>query len=296
MPFILTPQRINYEHVAVVRRLEKQFKETGNRRGSSCSGAGSVVLASLKLPVREALGVAARMGAEGVEINARTELRPAELSQTGIRQIRKWLGDFNLVVSCIQFPTNQGYESLERIDERIAGTKAAMRLANDLGCRIVSNRIGPIPSDQADSRWGTLATALHDLAAYSLKAGAWLAIRTGTNSGPVLADLLGRFPQGALAIDFDPAELMIFRHSPEEAMTSVGNAVAHFRARDAVRDLSSGSTLEVQLGRGTIDFSTLLGALEEHQYRGFISVERNQETGTEFECSQALKYLEQLFS
>jgi sugar phosphate isomerase/epimerase len=256
----------------------------------------SVVLASLKLPFREALGVAARMGAEGVEINARTELRPAELSQTGIRQIRKWLGDFNLSVSCVQFPTNQGYESLERIDERIEGTKAAMRLANDLGCRIVSNRIGPIPSDQADSRWGTLTTALHDLAAYSLKSGAWLAIRTGTNSGPELADLLTRFPQGALAIDFDPAELMIFRHSPEEAIKALGQAVAHFRARDAVRDMSSGSTMEVQLGRGTIDFSNLLGMLEEHQYRGFISVERNQETGSAFECSQALEYLEQLFS
>ncbi len=256
----------------------------------------SIVLSSLKLPFREALGLAAKMGAEGVEINARTELRPAEMSQTGIRQIRKWLGDFNLTVSCVQFPTNHGYESLERIDERIAGTKAAMRLANDLGCRVISNRIGPIPSDPADSRWGTLATALHDLSAYSLKAGAWLAIRTGTNSGPEMAELLKGFPQGALAIDFDPAELMIFRHSPEEAMKALAHAVVHFRARDAVRDMSSGSTMEVQLGRGTIDFSTLLGLLEEHRYRGFLSVERNQDGSAVVECSQALEYLQELFS
>ena len=41
------------------------------------------------------------LGAEAVEIDARNELRPEEMSQTGVRQLRKMLEDLNLRVSAI---------------------------------------------------------------------------------------------------------------------------------------------------------------------------------------------------
>ncbi|MBX3417461.1 MAG: sugar phosphate isomerase/epimerase [Pirellulaceae bacterium] len=256
----------------------------------------SVVLSPLKRPFREGLELAARMGVSAVEIDARNELRPAELSQTGLRQIRKWLSDYNLSVSCIQFPTNRGFDTPERLEQRIEGTKAAMQMASSLGCRIVSNRIGTIPTDDGDPRWEFLLPALHDLAAFSLKAGAWLALRTGPDSGESLGQFLARFPAGALLVDFDPASLMLQGHSPDEVMKQVGAAVGNFRARDAVRDFSRSSVVEVQLGRGTVDFGNLLGMLEEHQYRGYLAVESQHPTDAVTECAQAIEYLQNLFA
>ncbi len=256
----------------------------------------SVVLSSFKKPFRESLELAGRLGASAVEIDARNELRPAEISQTGLRQIRKWLSDYNLAVSCVQFPTQRGYDNPQRLDERIEGTKAAMRMASSLGCRIVSNRVGLIPPDDHDPRNDHLLPALHDLAAYSLKAGAWLAIRTGPDHDQALGGLLDRFPSGALLVDFDPAALMMHAHEPAAVMRRVGQAVANFRARDAVRDFSRNSVLEVQLGRGTIDFPGLLGMLEEHHYRGYLAVESSHASLAAVECQQALKYLQNLFA
>ena len=46
---------------------------------------------SLRQPLKKALQTAARLGADGVEVDLRTELPMAELSHTSIRQFRKQL-------------------------------------------------------------------------------------------------------------------------------------------------------------------------------------------------------------
>ena len=59
---------------------------------------------SLNQPLKQALQTAVRLGAEGVEIDARTELPPSELSQTGLRQFLKMLEDLRLRVAAVAFP------------------------------------------------------------------------------------------------------------------------------------------------------------------------------------------------
>ncbi|MFM8414047.1 MAG: sugar phosphate isomerase/epimerase, partial [Planctomycetota bacterium] len=55
--------------------------------------------------LRQALRQARDLGFHAVELDARSGLDPAQVSQTGLRQIRKWLGDEGLAVSGIAFPT-----------------------------------------------------------------------------------------------------------------------------------------------------------------------------------------------
>jgi hypothetical protein len=64
-------------------------------------------LASLRLPFRQALVMAKQLGAEAVEIDARSELRPEELTHTGVRQVRKLLDDVALRVSAVTFRTHR---------------------------------------------------------------------------------------------------------------------------------------------------------------------------------------------
>jgi sugar phosphate isomerase/epimerase len=49
-----------------------------------------------------------------------------------------------------------------------------------------------------------------------------------------------------------------------------------------------------RLGRGTVDFPALLGALEERGYRGYFTIPCNPIENPEFKVRQAAKYLRSL--
>ncbi len=252
-------------------------------------------LESLRLPFRKALEVAAELGAEGVEINARTELRPAELSRTGVRHLKKMLGDLNLKVAAIHFPTRRGYSVADDLERRIDATKSAMQMAYDLGCNVVTNHIGSIPDDTEAEGWTTLIQALTDLGNHSQISGAWLATQSGHSDSESTRKLLDALPTMAIGIDFDPAAMIINGLDVVGGMKILGSHVIHFRARDAVHDLSLGRGLEVQLGRGSVDLPALLGILEERNYSGYFTIERDSESDSVLHCGQAVEYLNSLF-
>ena len=254
-----------------------------------------IKLESLRLPFKKALLAAAEIGADGVEINARRELRPEELSRTGVRHLKKMLADLNLSVAAIHFPTRRGYDEVDDLDRRMEATKSAMTMAYDLGCSVVTNRIGAINDDANDSRRSTMVQALTDLGNFSQKAGAWLAAQSGFEDPQRLAELIQSLPPMALGVDFDPGQLIINGFSANDAMGHLASNVLHFRARDAVRDLSQGRGLEVQLGRGSVDLPALLGALEEQNYQGYFTIERDEESEAVLVCGQAVEYLDNLF-
>jgi sugar phosphate isomerase/epimerase len=51
---------------------------------------------------------------------------------------------------------------------------------------------------------------------------------------------------------------------------------------------------DVALGRGTADYPTLLGALEEHSYRGYFTIERPGAVDPVYEIGAAVNYLKSL--
>lgn len=258
----------------------------------------SVALESLGPDFRQSLETAATIGAEAVEINARTQVGLEEISRTAIRQIRKWLADYRLTVAVVSFPTRRGLHDPEGIDRRISGLQRAMKFANDLGCRIVSSQGMRLPDEDDGDRLEQLRTVLEDLSRFSLKSGAGLALRTGASDGTRLAGLLTQLPDHAVGIDFDPAGLLLHGHDPVPAMKLLSSSVVHFRARDAVRDRSlPGEGAEVALGRGSVDFPALLAGLEERGYGGYVTVQRQVLPGGQAvaDCSRAMEYLDNLF-
>ena len=249
----------------------------------------------LRQPFKQALITASRIGADGVEINGRSDLRPADLSRTAVRHLSKMLADLNLDVCAIHFPTRRGYDDGADLERRIEATKAAMTMAYELGCNVVVNKIGRVPEDPQSDRWQTMVQALTDIGNHAQKAGAWLAAQTGREDGKTLKGLIDSLPPMSLGVDFDPGDLMINGFSASDSMKQLGSHVMSFRARDAVRDLAQGRGLEVQLGRGSIDWAELLGILEEHNYGGYITVDRQTDADPTGECGQALEYLTNLF-
>jgi sugar phosphate isomerase/epimerase len=254
----------------------------------------AVQLSCLRMPFRKALIAAAKMGAQGVEIDARGALRPQELSRTGLRDLRRLLEDHNLRVSAVSFQTRRGYDSPDEIDRRVAATKAAMKFAADLRASVVVNQVGHVPSEPGGPEWDLMVQSLSDLSAYGLHVGTLLAAQTGTESGEDLARLIAALPEGGIGVDFDPGNLIIHGFSPLEAVQALGANILHVHARDAVRDLARGRGLEVPLGRGSADFPALLGALEDYQYRGFFTIARDDMDDPEHDVGLAIQYLRAL--
>jgi sugar phosphate isomerase/epimerase len=234
-----------------------------------------VELASLRQPFQQALLTARELGAAAVEIDARHELRPEALSQTGVRQVRKMLDDLNLRVSCLSFRTRRGYDVLDDLEARLEATRRALKLAYDLGTNAVVNHIGRIPGEHDAASAGTLIDALSELGRYGQKVGATLAAETGTESGEALAQFIARLPPASLGVDFNPANLIVGGHAPRDAIRALGGQVLHFHATDATRDVAAGRGIEVALGQGNAELPELLAVLEEHQYRGYLTVARH---------------------
>jgi sugar phosphate isomerase/epimerase len=249
---------------------------------------------SLRQPLRQALVTASRLGATGIEIDARHELRPGELSRTGLREFHKLLDDLNLRVSAVAFPTRRGYDDPDDFERRVLATQEAMRFAADLRTDVVINDIGRVAEKPEDASFQRMIEALTVIAAFGDRAGVRLAAQTTHVSPQDLARVLAALPAHSTGVDLHPGGLIDSGHSPVEAIESLGPNVLHIHACDAVRDPSTRRTTEVELGRGSADFPEILGLLSEFDYRGWATIERHESPNPIPEIENAVAYLLQL--
>ena len=249
----------------------------------------SVRLSAFNLPFKKALLAASQAGAQGIEIDARNELQPTDLTDTAKRQIRKMLDDLNLRVSSLRFPTRRGYEVMADLDRRIDATKKVMRMAYDLGAGHVVNQIGRVPSDTESASWVQLRSSLEDLANFGNRVGTFLAAETGSESGEDLAALLSSLSDVYMPVAYNPGQLILNQFDPHAALNALTQYVGIVESQDGVQDLARGRGIEVPLGQGTADFPQILGQLEDAQYRGWFVVGR---TGCgQAEVANAISYL-----
>ena len=254
----------------------------------------AVQTVSLGLPLKSALLEAKRLGAEAVEIDARAELNVQELSRTGVRQIRKWLEDLELTVAAVSYPTRRGYNVADELDRRVDATKQAMSVAHALGAPWLINQVGHVPDDSADPTFQLMVDVLRDLGIWSQRAGSVLCAETGSESGAALRRLYDALPTGTIGIALDPGNLVVNGYDIDEAIVALGTDVCHVHVHDGVRDRAAARGMEVQVGRGSVDWPALLGALEERNYRGYFSIERHSDTDAIRDLGNAIKYLRSL--
>jgi L-ribulose-5-phosphate 3-epimerase len=237
-----------------------------------------VALEAFELPLRAALQEAGRLGVTGVEVAAVGALAPDQLSQTGRREFRHLLRGNNLELTALGCPLRRGLDTPDNQEARLDYIKAVMSLAFDLGPRIVIVQAGHVPEKEDDPRLGLLREALAALGAHGDRVGATLALETGLEAGQTLASFLARFDSGSLAVNYDPANLLLNGFSPYESARALAGRIAHVHARDARKAATSRAAQEVALGHGDIDWMYLLGVLEETAYHGWLTIVRD--TGT----------------
>lgn len=259
----------------------------------------SVATHVLSADLRRALELARDLGVRGVELDARGPLAPGQLSSSGIRQIRKWLGDFGIEITAIAFRTRGGYGDPDRLEGRIAATKTALELAHALGAGIVLNHVGDVPPPAADGAdepvsWRLLVDVLADIAAWGQRVGATLCAEAGRTAPADLVRLAAALPEGGLCCDVVTGALVVHGHDPAAAVATLGGLVASVHATDAVAGAFAGRGRAVVLGTGHVDFAGTFAVLEERGYRGWIGIEPVEDRAARGELAGALDYLRAL--
>jgi sugar phosphate isomerase/epimerase len=191
----------------------------------------------------------------------------------------------------VGFRTRRGYDAPDELDRRVEATKQAMSLAWDLGATVVINRVGYVPETLEAPGWELLVQVLTDLGRYGQRVGATLAAETGGEAPERLLSLIKAVPEASLGVDLNPGNLVINGHSATEAAKLLGAHVLHVHAKDGTRDVVQGRGLETPLGRGSVDWPAVFGALEEHDYRGYFTIARQETADPLKDIGQAVKFL-----
>jgi sugar phosphate isomerase/epimerase len=235
-----------------------------------------IVAESTGLPLRQALTVAARAGASGVQVDALGDLSPNALGDTGRREFRNLLRSFDLQLAALNVPLRRGLDVAEDLQPRIERVRKAMQLAFDLGARRVVVACPKLPGDEKDARANLMRESIGAIGAYGDRIGCLVALEVGFDPAEKVKQYLAGFDCGSLKVTFDPVNFMLHGHDALASLTPLAGLVAHVHARDARSAGLSRGLQEVPVGAGDIDWMAFTATLQVLEFDGFLTVEREQ--------------------
>ncbi len=226
---------------------------------------------------RELWRGAAALGVRGLVLDASGELAPHRLSETARRDVRQSLRTLELSLVALNLPTRRPFDSLDQLEDRLARAESAFELAFGLGTRLVLLRAGTVPPETDSGRYSAFLQAMTELGRRADRRGIRLAIETGGEPVESLCKLLQTLEQPSLAASLDPSGLLSAGLDPAQAVVTLGDRLAHVYATDG-----AASSFRMQPGvrhasgfgypPGALDWEAYLGALEEIDYRGFLTI------------------------
>jgi len=239
---------------------------------------------------RVAIRRAASLGFGAVQLTARGELHPDELSHTGRRDLRHYLAAHGLSLSGWFYPMRYGLGEQIELERRLDELRKTLQMAFETGAGCVVTAIGRIPSDAEHPARQLLQEVVADLGAYADHVGAVLAVETGTEPGEVLAEFLAALDCGSVRVNFDPAALRIKGYDPLAAFEALVEFIVHCHAWDATIDAASETGQVVALGKGIVPWPEIQRLLQEAAYQGWVIVDQLPSSGPTA-AEAALQYL-----
>lgn len=251
-----------------------------------------VIADSFRKPMPEALKLAARMGAKGVQVYAtKGEMSPEELVGKKRTDFRNMVSDNGLVISALCGDLGRGFGNAELNPSLIERSKRILDLAKELGTNIVTTHIGVTPANPAHPRYKIMQDACGRLARYADSLDAHFAIETGPETAKTLRAFLDSLHSTGVAVNLDPANLvMVTGDDPVQAVHTLKDYIVHTHAKDGVKLLDRDPEViyglvngdpgadpayrEVSLGEGGVPFREYLQALSDVGYKGFLTIER----------------------
>jgi len=262
-------------------------------------------------PLRQAITQAALNKVQGLRLNARTEVRGEEFSETALRQLKHYVAEHQLKVAGLMYSSRHAIYDKQHLDQRLDGIRSALTLVRKLGTSELLVRIGRIPdpesvaleadpsapvNDDVDSlrnpfsfapassalkssgssdaqKFQFLCSILNDLSGYASHHGATLQLQISSFERDRIQKLLAQITAGPVGIVFDPASCAMTGSSPVRVFRDVFQHVGYVRLRDSQKDVDGGG-IEVAFGEGTVDWDELLPTIVEANLPVWTCVER----------------------
>jgi len=279
-------------------------------------------------PLRQAVRQAAQFRVQGLRLNARTEIGAADLTDTGLRQLRHFVEEHQLKVAGLYCPSRHSVADPQDLDRRLLMIRSAIERVRRLGCTDVLIRAGRIPdptatapqvapgqpdNSQVDSlrnpfsfapppklsqpgeaaQFELLTQVLTDLAAVANHRGASLQLIVSDYDPARISALLSQVTTGPVQLVFDPAVCIMAGRQPAHVFRSLYQSVGYVRLRDAQRDVD-GAGVEVPCGDGAVDWQELLAVLAEAVQPAWMCVERTGGDQRAADAATAVRRLQSL--
>jgi len=250
-----------------------------------------LMLSNLRLPLREAIETAGRMGVDGVQLwTAGGELDPEELSETLRRDLMAALETERLEISALCADYGISFADPSAPDFLVPRMKGQVDLANVLGVGIVTTHIGAIPEGENAPEWRAMEKQLAELSEYAESYDVLLASETGPESPGLLARFLSNPALSHIKVNYDPANLVMTGFDPVEGVPVLAPWIVHTHAKDAVRH-PDGTPEEAPIGEGHVDWPRYIAALVDSGYDGYLTIEREVGEDPVGDISGALEFL-----
>lgn len=276
-----------------------------------------VMIDSFRMGLYEGVKKAKEVGAGGIQIYAvEGEMYPGNMSPQKRKELLNIIKSNNLVVSALCGDLGgHGFTLSKDNKEKIEKSKRIMDLAKDLETNVVTTHIGVIPQDENHPRYKILQVACEELGNYADSVGAYFAIETGPETAATLKKFLDGLKCRGVRVNYDPANLvMVTGDDPVQGVYILKDYIVHTHAKDGIMIQKTDAEriynffaeggigdlrledyfLEVALGKGEVNFKNYLKALEDINYKGFLTIEREVGTEPENDIREAVNFLKDL--
>ena len=247
---------------------------------------------SLRIDITEGLKVAADIGAACFQVYlTKGEMLASNMSADARAEFVKRYRDLGLELSatCGDFFVNFSDNDVMTKTEPLL--KAAIDQTVDLGSPIMTTHIGS--TDEDESRAAVMSGWLKKLGDYAVERGVTLATETGRESGAVLRDIIVAADTKGIAVNMDPANLIMGGYDLHQSVRDLKGLIVHSHAKDGVRD-ADGKPHETALGEGDVDFPTYTRLMAEIGYTGVYVVEREAGADPIGDVTRAVEFLKSL--
>lgn len=275
-----------------------------------------VILESFHTNTDMAIDLAAQIGAQGVQFyGVNGALDCDKLTIREQLEIGKKITAKQLEISAICGDLGgYGFQIEGDNPYKISKTVRVMEWAKNVGCPIVTTHIGVIPSQKNHPRRRTLLEACKRLNDSAEKLDVYLAIETGPEPVTVLYDFLQELKGSKIGVNYDPANLvMVTGDDPIKGVEILKEYIVHTHAKDGVmkkktdpeiiyRYFAEGGIEDFRLsdyfeerafGAGNVNMDKWIRALQEINYQGFITIERETGGHSVFELSECIRVLKE---
>ena len=194
-------------------------------------------------------------------------------------------------------PATIGLVPPESRKARINALQQVSDFAKQIGVEQVQTHCGFIPEDPADPLYAGTVAAIREVTRYCGKNGQQFLMETGQETPTTMSRMIRDVAMPNLGVGLDTANLILYgKANPVDAVDILGPHIRSVHAKDG-RWPTDPNELgqEVLIGKGLVDFRTVLTKLHQAGYSGVITIERETSGPQQIaDVREEKRYLEQI--